>query len=114
MIIEALNKYIFSLISPIANLLFLPVTTLIIALAFVSAILCAFGIMPSLLILIVEKISAYCLGVADLLGGTDRFVLKIDTPLAVAVCFVFPFALYLSIKTASYLHKKIKHKRKPL
>ena len=103
-----------SLISPLANLLFLPVTTVIITLAFVSAILCAFGIMPSLLTFIVEKISAYCLGVADLLGGTDRFVLKIDTPLETTICFVFPFALYLAIKTASYFYKKIKHKRKPL
>ncbi len=103
-----------SLISPIANLLFLPVTSLIITLAFISAILCAVGIMPSLLTFIVEKISSYCLGVADLLGGTDRFVLNIDTPLKIAVCILFPFAMYLAIKTASYLHKKIKHKRKPL
>lgn len=104
-----------SLISPVANLLLLPVTSLIITLAFICAGLCALGIMPSLLTFIVEKISAYCLGVADLLGGTDRFVLKIDTPLETALCFVFPFALYLAIKTATYLYKKTKNKkRKPL
>ena len=104
-----------SLISPVANLLFLPVTTLIITLAFVSAILCCMGIMPSMLIYIVEKISAYCLGVADLLGATDRFLLKTETPLEIAVCMVFPFVLYLAVKTASIIYRKLKHKRtKPL
>lgn len=101
-----------SLISPVANLLFLPVTTVIIILAFISAILCCLGIMPSLLTFTVEKISAYCIGVADLLGGTDRFVLKTDTPTEIAVCIAFPFLLYLAAKAASHLKKKIKHKKK--
>ena len=113
--IMAISFGMISLISPIANLLLLPVTSLIIISAFISAILCAVGIMPSLLTFIVEKISAYCLGVADLLGSTEQFVLKIDTPLKTALCLVFPFALYLAIKTASCLFKKIKNKkRKPL
>jgi hypothetical protein len=103
-----------SLISPVANLLFLPVTTVIIVLAFVSAVFGALGHIPQILVFITENISAYCLRVADLLGGTDRFVLKTDTPLKIALCILFPFAMYLAIKTASYLYNKIKHKRKPL
>ncbi len=104
-----------SLISPVANLLFLPVTTVIIILAFISALLCCLDIMPSLLIFIAEKISSYCLDVANLLGGTDRFVLKTETPFEIGICIAFPFILYLAVKTASYFYKKIKNKkRKPL
>ena len=104
-----------SLISPVANLLFLPVNTIIIVLSFVSAILCALGFMPSSLIFIIEKISAYCLGVAELLGGTEKFIVRIDTPLAIAICFLIPFALYLAIKASSKLSRKIRYKKfKPL
>lgn len=103
-----------SLISPVANLLFLPVTTVIIVLAFVSAVFGALGYIPQILVFVTENISAYCLRVADLLGGTDRFVLKTDTPLKIALCILFPFAMYLAVKTASYIYNKIKHKRKPL
>lgn len=103
-----------SLVSPLANLLLLPVTTLIITLSFISAILCCLGIMPSLLTLIVEKISAYCIGVSDLLGGTDRFVLKVDTLFETALCCAFPFVLYLAIKSIRYIRKKISKRKKPL
>lgn len=103
-----------SLISPVANLLFLPVTTVIIVLAFVSAIFGGLGFMPKILVFVTENISIYCLKVADFLGGTDRFVLKTDTPLKIALCILFPFVMYLAIKTASHLYNKFKHKRKPL
>ena len=103
-----------SLISPITNLLFLPVTTLIIILTFVSAMLCGSGIMPQLLISITDMLSSYCLGVAELLGGNDKFILKTESPFMVGLCFVVPFALYLVIKAGRYLHRKIKKKIKPL
>lgn len=104
-----------SLISPVANLLFLPVNTIIIVLAFISAILCAVDLMPSPLVFFIEKISAYCLGVAEVLGGTDRFILEIKTPLAVAASFLVPFVLYLAIIAGKKLYKKYKaKKRKPL
>ena len=104
-----------SLISPVANLLLLPVTTIIIILAFVSAILCSLGIMPDILIFIVEKISDYCLFVADFLGGTDRFILKTESTLSVGLCIVMPFVLYLAIKVSRKLYRKLKSKKiKPL
>ena len=100
-----------SLISPVANLLFLPVTTIIIVLAFISAILCAVGFMPGLLVLIVEKISAYCLGVAELLGSDDTFILKTQSPFSIALCIIMPFVLYLAIKVASKVFGKMKAKK---
>ena len=103
-----------SLISPVSNLLFLPVTTIIIILAFISAILCSFGVMPEVLIYIVEKISAYCLGVADFLGSTDRFILKTESTLSIGMCIAMPFVIYLAIYVGNKLRRKIKHKIKPL
>ena len=104
-----------SLISPVSNLLLLPVTTIIIVLAFVSAILCSANAMPGMLSFIVEKISAYCLGVADVLGGTDKFILKTESVFSISWCIVFPFALYLAIKISKNLIRKIKNKKiKPL
>ena len=100
-----------SLISPVANLLFLPVTTIIIVLAFISAVLCAVGFMPGLLVFIVEKISAYCLGVAELLGSNDTFILKTQSPLSIALCTITPFVLYLAIKVASKALRKMKAKK---
>ena len=103
-----------SLISPVTNLLFLPVTTIIIILAFLSAILCGFGIMPQFLISITETISSYCLGVAELLGGTDRFILKTESTLSIALCFMTPFVLYFVIKAGGIIRRKFKKKIKPL
>ncbi|MBO5936803.1 MAG: ComEC/Rec2 family competence protein [Clostridia bacterium] len=99
-----------SLISPVTNLLFLPVTTVIIILAFISAILCSVGIMPEFFAFTVEKISSYCLWVAEIFGGTDRFVLRTDSALSVGLCFLAPFAVYLVIKAGKYLRGKIKKK----
>lgn len=103
-----------SLISPVANLLFLPVTTIIIILSFISAILCSLGVMPDLLIYIAEKISDYCLGVADILGSTDRFVLKTESALSIGVCIAMPFVMYLAINAGKKLYRKIRRKIKPL
>lgn len=97
-----------SLISPLANLMFLPVTTIVIILSFISAILCGCGMMPEILAVAVEKISAYCLYVSDFLGGTDRFVLKTESPVAIGLCCFVPFFLYFAIKVSSKLYKKIK------
>jgi ComEC/Rec2-related protein len=103
-----------SLISPVTNLLFLPVTTIIIILAFVSAVLCSFGIMPQFLISITEALSSYCLGVADLLGGNDTFILKTESSVSIGLCCVVPFAVYLVIKASHHMRRKIKKKTKPL
>ena len=103
-----------SLISPVTNLLFMPVTTVIIILAFVSALLCSFGAMPELLVFITEKLSSYCLWVAELLGGTDRFVLKTESALSIGVCIAVPFVMYLAITISKKLYRKMRHKIKPL
>ena len=97
-----------TLISPLANLMFLPVTTIIIISAFISAILCALGVMPDFMIVIIEKISAYCLSVAEFLGGNDRFIVKTNDPISIGLCIIFPFALYLAIIISRKLYKKIK------
>ena len=102
------------MISPVTNLLFMPVTTVIIILAFVSAVLCGFGIMPQILINITEILSSYCLSVAEIFGGTDRFVLRTDSALSVGLCFLVPIAVYLVIKAMVLLRRKINKKTKPL
>ena len=113
--VMAINFGEASLISPISNLLLLPVASLIIYMAFFSAALCAFGIMPDWLIPVVEKISSYCLSVAELLGGSDGFVLKVDSVVAQVICCFVPVLWYLAIKGTSYLYRKHKRKKiKPL
>ncbi len=113
--IMAINFGGTSLISPLSNLLILPVASLIIYLAFLSALLCGFGIMPQWLILVTEKISSYCLSVAELLGGSDIFVLKVDTVFGKVLCCFVPLLWYLAIKGTFYLYKKYKRKKiKPL
>lgn len=109
--ITALNFGEVSLISPVTNLFFLPVSTLIICLSFVSAILCSLGIMPGWLVFIIEKISDYCISIAELFGGDGRFMLKIDTASEGALCCLVPFVWYLAIKAAPYLYKKIRKKK---
>ncbi len=103
-----------SLISPVTNLLFLPVITIIIYMALISAVLCSFGVMPDFIAYIVEKLSAYCLWVTELLGGDDTFVMKVDSDIAKIFCCLIPIILYIGIKVALILRKKISHKRKPL
>ncbi len=109
--VMALNFGEVSLISPLTNLFFLPVTTLIICLSFLSAILCGFGIMPSWLVFIIEKTSDYCIYIAELLGGDDRFMLKVDTTAGEIFCCLVPFIWYLAIKLAPQLYKKIRKKK---
>lgn len=103
-----------SLISPLTNLLFLPVITIIIFLTLISAVLCSVGIMPGFLAYITEKLSAYCLWVTELLGGDNTFVLKVDSDIAKGICCLIPIILYIGIKAYFALRKKISHKRKPL
>lgn len=103
-----------SLISPIANLMFLPVISIMIYMTLICAVLCSFGIMPSFLAYATEAVSSYCLWVTKLLGGDDTFMLKIDTDADKALCCLVPILLYIAIKTASLLYKKLRHKRKPL
>lgn len=109
--IQALNFGEVSLISPLTNLLFLPVTTLIICLAFLLAVLCSLGIMPAWLIFIIEKISGYCIGVAEIFGGDDKFILKVNTTTGMIFCCLVPFVSYLAIKAVTYLYKKYKNKK---
>lgn len=109
--IMALNFGGASVISPLSNLMLLPVASLIIYLAFLSALLCGLGIMPLWLIAVVEKISSYCLYVAELLGGSDAFVLKVDTLFGKIVCCFVPLVWYLAIKVTAYLYKKHKNKK---
>ena len=103
-----------SLISPVTNLMFLPVTTVIIILAFISAILCGVGIMPAALNFIVDKISSYCLWVAECFGGTDRFVVKTESNLSIALCFAVPLVVYLVIKVWEVICIKNRKTKKPL
>ena len=113
--IMAINFGEVSLIMPLSNLLLLPVASIIIYLAFFSALLCGPGIMPHWLIAIIEKISSYCLSVAELLGGSDMFVLKVDTTIGRIFCCFVPILWYLAVKGISRLCKKVKNKRiKPL
>lgn len=113
--IMAINFGEASVISPLSNLLILPVSALIIYLAFLSALLCGLNIMPDLLISVIEKIVSYCLSVAEILGGSDVFVLKVDTVSGKAMSCCVPLIWYLAVKAVGYLYKKYKRKKiKPL
>ena len=103
-----------SLVSPITNLLFLPVITIIIYMALLSAVLCSVGMMPEFVAYTAEKLSAYCLWVTELLGGDDTFVLKVDSDIAKIFCCLAPIILFIGIKATLHLRKKISYKRKPL
>lgn len=103
-----------SLISPLTNLMFLPVISIVIYLALISAVLCCADIMPDFLAYFAEKLADYCLWVTELLGGDGTFVLKINSDIGKAVCCVVPLLVYGCIKAAVYIRRVIKHKRKPL
>lgn len=112
--IMALNFEEISLISPLTNLMFLPVMTIVIYMALICAVLCCADLLPHFLAYIAEKLSQYCLWVTELLGGSDIFMIKVDSNISKVICCLMPPLLYIAIKTALHLHKKLKNKRKPL
>lgn len=112
--IMASNFGAVSVISPITNLLLLPVTMITIYMALISAVLCGFGIMPHFLAYITEKLSQYCLWVAEIFGSKEIFVIKTDSVLAKVICCLVPLVLCIAIKTVPRLYRKLNNKRKPL
>lgn len=90
----------FSLMSPVANLVFLPLSPLLISVAFLSALLCSVGLMPSFLADVIEGFTRLCIYIAHLLAKPDGFMVYIETEKEVLICFisclsiiVFGFAL---------------------
>lgn len=100
-----------SLVSPVSNLLLLPVTAVIIHMAAVSAVLCAVGFMPEMVVKIVEITIGYCLKVAEITGGTEKFVLKTESLQSIALCCIFPFVCCFAVKGISAVRKKLKSRK---
>ncbi len=77
----------FSLISPIANLVFLPLAPVLITLAAISALLCSLGIMPHFIAEIIEGFTQLCVSIAHLIAQTGGFNLEVKTETGVLICF---------------------------
>ena len=78
----------FSLISPIANLVFLPIAPILITSAAISALLCSLGIMPHFLAEIIEGFTELCIKAAHLIAQTGGFNLEVKTETGVLICFI--------------------------
>lgn len=78
----------FSLISPLANLVFLPLSPVLITLAAISALMCSIGFMPTFIAGIIEGFTRLCTSTAHLIAQTGGFILEIKTDTGVLICFV--------------------------
>ncbi len=77
----------FSLISPIANLIFLPLAPILITSAAISALMCSVGLMPDFLAGIIEGFTKFCVNIAHLIAQTGGFNLEVKTETEVLICF---------------------------
>ncbi len=83
----------FSLMSPIANLVFLPLAPILITIAAISALLCSIGVMPGFLAGIIEGFTRLCVAVADYLSQFESFMVYVKSETGVLVCFVACLAI---------------------
>ena len=98
----------FSLISPIANLVFLPLAPVLITLAAISALLCSLGIMPHFIAGIIEGFTKLCVNIAHLIAQTGGFILEVKTETGVLICFI----VCVSIVVAGLIIRRIYLKRR--
>ncbi len=78
----------FSLMSPIANLVFLPLSPILISVAAMSAFLCCFGTMPGFLAEIIDSFTLFCVKIADYLSQFEGFMVYTENEREVLICFV--------------------------
>ncbi len=78
----------FSLMSPIANLVFLPLSPILISVAAISAFLCCFGVMPDFLAGIIEGFTKICIKIADYLSQFEGFMVYTENDSEVLICFL--------------------------
>ncbi len=78
----------FSLMSPIANLVFLPLAPVLITVAAISALMCSVGFMPSFIAGIIEGFTRLCVAVADYLSQFEGFMVYVEDETGVLVCFI--------------------------
>lgn len=78
----------FSLMSPIANLIFLPLSPILITVAAISALMCSVGFMPGFIADIIEGFTRLCVAVADYLSQFEGFMVYVENEAGVLVCFI--------------------------
>lgn len=78
----------FSLISPLANLVFLPLSPVLITLAAISALMCSIGFMPTFIADIIEGFTDLCTSIAHLIAQTGGLNLEVKTDDGVLICFI--------------------------
>ena len=77
----------FSLMSPIANLVFLPLSPILITVAAISALMCSVGFMPGFIAGIIEGFTRLCILIADYLSQFEDFMVYVESETEVLVCF---------------------------
>lgn len=78
----------FSLISPLANLVFLPLAPILITSAAISAFMCSVDLMSDFLAGIIEGFTKLCVNIAHLIAQTGGFNLEVKTDAGVLICFI--------------------------
>lgn len=101
----------FSLMSPIANLVFLPLSPVLITVAAISALLCSIGLMPNFLADIIEGFTRLCVYIADYLSQFESFMVEVESKTGVIVCFVACVAIVGVGCAVKWIYKKKQYKK---
>lgn len=97
----------FSLMSPIANLAFLPLSPMLITASAIASLLSCLGFMPKFLAGIIDALTRLCVFIAKKLSENQWYIVEIKSREGVLVVFV----LCVLIITFGYLFQKLKQRR---
>lgn len=101
----------FSLMSPIANLVFLPLAPILITVSAISALLCTLGIMPSFVAMIIERFTSFCVTIADYLAEFESFMVYTETEAQVLTCFEVCVGIVLAGIITSQIYIKRRYSK---
>lgn len=99
----------FSLMSPIANLAFLPLSPVLIATSAIASLLSVIGFMPSLLSNAIEGFTRLCILIAKVLSQFDILTVNIESKAGVLICFI---VCVLIVVFGALVQKRIIKKRR--
>ena len=101
----------FSLMSPVANLVFLPLSPILITAAAVSALMCCVGFMPGFLAEIIEGFTKLCVNIAHLIAQTGGFNLEVKTDAGVLICFIVCVSIVVAGLIIRWIYLKRRYRK---
>lgn len=98
----------FSLMSPVANLVFLPLSPVLIWAAAIASLLSCIGFMPTLLGDAIEGLTRLCIFIAKTLSTGNWFNVEVENENGVLICFI----VCLFILSLGFLAQKLIYKKR--